>query len=161
MASIGVTDDSTVGRLPFGAVDATLLPRGDGYEQGTVGRLHLRVPPGAGERLHVTDKAISKWERGISYPDVTLLETLASTLGLRVEELMTCRRQVAQNGEEESMKNLLIISDDSLRRERRRSWERIISVLTLVLVAGVVIGYNALYATETREDKIVLKETAG
>ncbi len=25
-------------------------------------------------RLHVTDKAVSKWERGLSYPDVTLLE---------------------------------------------------------------------------------------
>ena len=24
--------------------------------------------------LHVTDKAVSKWERGLSYPDVTLLE---------------------------------------------------------------------------------------
>jgi len=25
------------------------------------------------ERLHVTDKAVSKWERALSYPDVTLL----------------------------------------------------------------------------------------
>ena len=29
------------------------------------------------DRLHVTDKAVSKWERGLSYPDVTLLEPLA------------------------------------------------------------------------------------
>ena len=28
------------------------------------------------ERLHITDKAVSKWERGLSYPDVTLLEPL-------------------------------------------------------------------------------------
>ena len=27
-------------------------------------------------RLHITDKAVSKWERGLSYPDVTLLEPL-------------------------------------------------------------------------------------
>ena len=40
------------------------------------------------ERLHVTDKAVSKWERGLSYPDVTLLEPLAAALGLGVEELM-------------------------------------------------------------------------
>jgi len=25
------------------------------------------------DRLHVTDRAVSKWERGLSYPDVTLL----------------------------------------------------------------------------------------
>ena len=35
--------------------------------------------------LHVTDKAVSKWERGLSYPDVTLLEPLAAALGLTVE----------------------------------------------------------------------------
>ena len=28
------------------------------------------------EKLHVTDKAVSKWERGLSYPDVTLMEPL-------------------------------------------------------------------------------------
>lgn len=39
-------------------------------------------------RLHVTDKAVSKWERGLSYPDVTLLEPLAAALDLTVEELM-------------------------------------------------------------------------
>ena len=36
------------------------------------------------EALHVTDKAVSKWERGLSYPDVTLLQPLAAALGLRV-----------------------------------------------------------------------------
>lgn len=35
-------------------------------------------------RLHITDKATSKWERGLSYPDVTLLQPLAAALGLRV-----------------------------------------------------------------------------
>ncbi|MBR2895889.1 MAG: helix-turn-helix domain-containing protein, partial [Oscillospiraceae bacterium] len=28
------------------------------------------------EKLHVTDKAVSKWERGLCYPDVTLSELL-------------------------------------------------------------------------------------
>ena len=30
------------------------------------------------QKLHVTDKAVSKWERGLSYPDVTLLQPLAA-----------------------------------------------------------------------------------
>lgn len=33
-------------------------------------------------QLHVTDKAVSKRERALSYPDVTLLEPLAEALGL-------------------------------------------------------------------------------
>ena len=78
---------------------------------------------GLAEQLHVTNKAVSKWERGLSYPDVTLMEPLASALGLRVEELMACRRQAAK-GAEETMQSLLDISRDSVRQERRRSWRR-------------------------------------
>lgn len=111
------------------------------------------------ERVHVTDKAVSKWERGLSYPDVTLLEPLAAALELRVEELMACRRQAVPDGEEDPVKNLLTISGDSLKRERRRSWGRVGAVLVLVLAAALVIAWNALYVTETRTQELVLKET--
>lgn len=30
-----------------------------------------------GEKLYVTDKAVSKWERGVSLPDITLLTELS------------------------------------------------------------------------------------
>ena len=40
------------------------------------------------DQLHVTDKAVSKWERGLCYPDLTLMEDLAAALGLTLPELM-------------------------------------------------------------------------
>lgn len=40
------------------------------------------------EKLHVTDKAVSKWERSLSCPDVALLEPLAGQLGISVAELL-------------------------------------------------------------------------
>ena len=88
------------------------------------------------ERLHITDKAVSKWERGLSYPDVTLLEPLAAALGLGVEELMACRRQ--EEGEE-PVKALLDISRDSVKQERRRGWARLIGVVVLLAVTGLVV----------------------
>ena len=33
------------------------------------------------QRLHVTDKAVSKWERGVNFPDLGLMESLAEALG--------------------------------------------------------------------------------
>ena len=33
------------------------------------------------ERLHVTDKAVSKWERGLNFPDLMLLDSLSAELG--------------------------------------------------------------------------------
>ncbi|MBQ9165835.1 MAG: helix-turn-helix transcriptional regulator [Oscillospiraceae bacterium] len=43
---------------------------------------------GLAEKLHVTDKAVSKWERGLSLPDVALLSPLAEALGVTVAELL-------------------------------------------------------------------------
>lgn len=34
------------------------------------------------DKLNVTDKAVSKWERGLSYPDITSISKLASVLGV-------------------------------------------------------------------------------
>ena len=47
------------------------------------------------EKLHVTDKAVSKWERGLSYPDVTLLTPLAEELSVSIGELLSCRAPAA------------------------------------------------------------------
>ena len=48
------------------------------------------------ERLHVTDKAISKWERGAGCPDISLLEPLAEALGLSVDQLLTYQAAPAE-----------------------------------------------------------------
>ena len=113
------------------------------------------------ERLHVTDKAVSKWERGLSYPDVTLLEPLAAALDLGVEELMACRRRETRE-EDETVTNLLAISQDSVRRERRRSWRRLGAVLALLAalaaMAAAVVWSRAAVSEET-QTAIVLKET--
>ncbi len=97
------------------------------------------------EALHVTDKAVSKWERGLSFPDVTLLEPLAAKLELTVAELMACRRQESaeSKGVDEPMQNLLTISRASVRKERRRSWQRLGAVLVLLAVTAVVAAWNA------------------
>ena len=39
-------------------------------------------------RLIVSDKAVSKWETGAGYPEVTMLPLLAETLGITVDELL-------------------------------------------------------------------------
>lgn len=41
------------------------------------------------EQLHITDKAVSKWERGISFPDISLLIPLSEILDVRLYDLLT------------------------------------------------------------------------
>ena len=49
------------------------------------------------EKLYVSDKTISKWETGKGYPDITLLEPLASELGISVIELMAGKSVINTN----------------------------------------------------------------
>lgn len=41
------------------------------------------------EQMNISDKAISKWERGLGCPDLSLLPELAEALGVRVETLLS------------------------------------------------------------------------
>ncbi|MDE5539660.1 MAG: helix-turn-helix domain-containing protein, partial [Bacilli bacterium] len=39
-------------------------------------------------KIYISDKAVSKWERGLSFPDIELLEDLASVLDVSIVELL-------------------------------------------------------------------------
>ena len=82
------------------------------------------------ERLHVTDRAVSKWERGLSFPDVSALEPLSAALGLPLSRLIT--GEDADAADEQTLRQ----SVQTFRRElktkiRRTAW------LTAALIAGI------------------------
>ena len=52
------------------------------------------------EQLGVTDKAVSKWERGQSYPDISLIIPLSDLLGVTANELLSGKADIAENQEE-------------------------------------------------------------
>ena len=41
------------------------------------------------EKLYVTESAVSKWERGLSYPDITLIRAICEILSISEHELLT------------------------------------------------------------------------
>ncbi|MDL2323851.1 helix-turn-helix domain-containing protein [Ruminococcaceae bacterium OttesenSCG-928-A16] len=45
------------------------------------------------DQLNITDKAVSKWERGASYPDISTLPKLADILEISSEDLLRCQTQ--------------------------------------------------------------------
>lgn len=122
-------------------------------------------------QVHVTDKAVSKWERALSYPDVTLLEPLAEALGLGVEELMACRRmkvseekkeEVENMREEQPVRNLMELSRENMRSERRKHILQTALALALMLAATLgAIWYSSTYISDETESHIVLKDTEG
>ena len=118
------------------------------------------------DRLHVTDKAVSKWERGLSYPDVTLLEPLADTLGLNLTELASCTAHAEAGGEtreEQAMKNVLQLSADSVAatRKKGRRWIAVLTAACLLLAAVLTALILWSVVSIHRPFHVVWKETVG
>lgn len=52
------------------------------------------------DRLGITDKAVSKWERDIAFPDTATIPKLAGLLGISVEDLLQAKAAPAPSGKD-------------------------------------------------------------
>lgn len=59
------------------------------------------------EKMNVTDKAVSKWERNLSCPDVNTISKLADILGVSVEELLNSKNKEHFNSKIKDLVNLI------------------------------------------------------
>lgn len=53
------------------------------------------------QQIHVTDKAVSRWERGLGFPDIQTLEPLAQALGITVLELMRSEKKETEEQDQQ------------------------------------------------------------
>ena len=60
-----------------------------------------------GSKLGVTNKAVSKWETGETYPDIQMLDSLARVLNVSIDELLTQKPYV--DSEKKQSKKLTIV----------------------------------------------------
>ena len=74
-------------------------------------------------RLFVSDKAVSKWERGLSMPDISLLTPLAELLDVTVVELLEGRRMESAGPDatrtEELVRKALTLSGETPEKQRQ------------------------------------------
>lgn len=89
------------------------------------------------ERLHVTDRAVSKWERGCSYPDVTLLEPLAAALEVSVETLLTSQQREVEALE--AVQAVLTISGEEKKQRLVKRQRTALAAIAAALVLAVLL----------------------
>lgn len=113
------------------------------------------------ERLHVTDKSVSKWERDVCRPDVALLEPLAEILGLGILQLVTGQAEPEPEG---AARQLADTSAREVRRKARRVNVRWLAALGVVLVlaawALASMGYRFTAEGAARQGLFSGRETA-
>lgn len=81
-----------------------------------------------GEKLNVTDKAVSKWERGLSFPDIEILNSLSKTFDVTVQELL--------NGELQNNEKVQVEDTQKLVEEMKKSSRK---KITLIIILGLIL----------------------
>ena len=94
------------------------------------------------EKLGITDKAVSKWERGIAMPDTSIMLALCELLGISVNELL-CGEKIMSENENQKNEQLMIDMARELERKNKTVWTSmwiILGVSMLGLFAGLAIA---------------------
>ena len=97
------------------------------------------------EKLGMSDKSVSKWERGICLPDVSVYMELCSILGITLNEFFAGEDILEQDFRPKSEENILQIT--TFAKQKRKRMKRIIASLLIVILllggAGSYIFYKS------------------
>lgn len=91
------------------------------------------------ERLHISDRTVSKWECGKGFPDPSLLEPLSEALQVPLSALIRGERVETSPGEEIRMREMIRILHGAWRARRLRILKRIILIAAAVIFTEAVI----------------------
>lgn len=108
-----------------------------------------------GNNLFVTDKAVSKWERGLSLPDITIIEKLANELDTDIYSILQVEKKDDINIEK-------ILQEERIKIKRLLKRKTLIFVLPIIFVGCIILfklipfGYNIEHIRYTHtENKII------
>ncbi|MDO4500544.1 MAG: helix-turn-helix transcriptional regulator [Erysipelotrichaceae bacterium] len=88
------------------------------------------------DKLHVTVSAVSKWERGLSYPDITMLEPLSEVLDINITELIKSERSNSDLSHYEASELIKeIISEERMKQYKKKIIMSDILYVVLLFIA--------------------------
>lgn len=98
------------------------------------------------EKLHVTDKAVSRWERGLGLPDINTIEPLAYALEVSIAEIVKAERIEEAMTEQDTtavIKDIISIVEQK-RKERRKIFAAVGCVAILIALILLFDSLGAL-----------------
>lgn len=103
------------------------------YRENFFSRLLQFSQKDLASKILVTDKAVSKWERGLGFPDINTIEPLADALDVSIGEIMKSERSVDETVEEkEIVEDIIQIATVDIE-ERNKIIVYTFALTTLVL----------------------------
>ena len=95
------------------------------------------------EKLGISDKTISKWERGNGFPEVSLLIPLCSELDITVNELLSGERVSEEQYRKKAEENMVNLVKESQENKKKILLSVMVGILTILaavplfMVAGM------------------------
>ena len=94
------------------------------------------------EKLGITDKAVSKWERGGAMPDASIMLELCYILGISVNELLSGEKIIMENSNQKNEQLLLDMAKE-LENKNKTIWSSMWAIMIVsmtALFAGIFIA---------------------
>ncbi len=116
-------------------------PQKTGSLIATIRKQQNRTQQDLANELGVSSAAVSKWERGIGFPDVSLVEPLATSLGITIAELFKGERinDSVDNEYESLLADVVKVSVDEITKKKKiANWIIAIAVAVLYLLISVI-----------------------
>ena len=98
------------------------------------------------EKLGITDKAISKWERGVAMPDTSIMLELCDILEISVNELLSGEKINMENSNQKNEQILLEMAKE-LEKKNKTIWISMWAIMIVsmtALFAGILIAAFAI-----------------
>ena len=109
------------------------------------------------DALHISDKTVSKWERGKGLPEVSLMLPLCEELGISVNDLLTGERVTEADYQKKAEENMMDLMKENEENKKRMALSVICGVITIIAVMSlVVIAAYIEMLTVTRVAIIIL-----
>ena len=105
------------------------------------------------EKLGMSDKSVSKWERGICLPDVSVFEELCGLLGISLNEFLAGEDLREENLILRSEENIIGVARDGKRKQKRL--KRVILLLVTAVLLAVSFLASLLLCPEETKSSIV------
>jgi len=127
------------------------------------------------DKLYISDKAVSKWERGLCFPDISVLIPLTEILNISLYDLLRGEK-VNKKEVEETIKNTINYSNGEIKRNKKKyiiissiviSIIVLISIISLIFISknndiGAIVDRDTLHDINYYSDyKTTIENTNG
>ena len=113
-----------------------------------------------GEKLNITDKAISKWERGLSFPDISMLNSIAETFDITVTELLNCEIGVKNEIDvEKAIQEAVekITKSQEKKKKKLKKLKKVSSIISVIIfICCLITQLVYLFVLKPRNYEYVL-----